>query len=375
MKNIGFIINEVNSFYNHRLGIIAAFVNPETNRLKVLLPVNEKQSKEIELDQKHLEVEKWGLSRRGINPIAELKSIFGVSKFLKQDHSTVFLFTIKPVIYGLLLKPFFNKTKFIAVITGIGSVFLGKSLRNRFLELVVRSLYKFVFKNADRVVFQNLADRDFFIGSGYISEDKCVLIEGSGVDTDVFKPVGKNKIGTPVKLLFPSRVIKDKGIVELVDAIKESGLSRDDVQLILAGDIDEENPSRISKSEFEKMIGGDLRFKWIGYSRSLVKVYQESDLVVLPSYREGLSKSLLEAASCGLPIVTTDVPGCREVVEDGVNGYLCEPRCKESLRKCILRALNDKNNWDELGRKGRQRVIDRFSLSSVQKSFLETMDF
>lgn len=324
------------------------------------------------------EIESYGFktidfpfSRSGTNYLRELFSLahlYRVYSRIKPD--LVHHVTIKPVIYGSIIARFFKNLFVINAITGMGFVF-SKDKKASGIKSVVRFAYRTALNNKNaRVIFQNEEDRRKFVNSNLVKNEQTNLIRGSGVDTNVFKPL-KEDSSHNVSVLLASRMIWDKGIREFVEAADIVRQKRLDVRFILAGKVDDGNPNMVSV-ETLKSWEDQNKVEWLGHHEDMIGLLQSSTIIALPTfYPEGVPKILIEAASMGKPIITTDRPGCRDIVKNGENGILIPEKDSRALADAILYLLQNPDICQKFGKKGRQLVIDEFS---EEKVVSETMD-
>jgi glycosyltransferase involved in cell wall biosynthesis len=226
---------------------------------------------------------------------------------------------------------------------------------------VVELFYQRVLKGS-RVIFQNQHDLNYFVSNKLASENQCILIPGSGVDVDKFKPVPQVK-ETPLVIL-PARMLWDKGIKEFVEAAKILKQSDVKARFILVGDVDEGNPSSIPRKQLQEWQEQGA-IEWWGWQEDMVSVYQQASIICLPSYSEGLAKSLIEGAACGCPLVASDIPGCREVVENGLNGLLVPRRDAQTLAEALLSVLSDEKLMLKMGAESRKIAVSKYSVEKI----------
>jgi len=285
------------------------------------------------------------------------------------------MYTIKPNIYGSMAAGILG-IPVISNISGLGTVFLS----NGFASKVARLLYKIALKIPKKVFYQNSYDRELFVSSGLVDMERTDLLPGSGIDTERFKPidsVGEEKEDI-VRFLFVARLLKDKGLLEYVDAAR-AFIKYDNVECNIMGAFYPGNPTAISENEMQVWEDAGV-VHYLGVSDDVPSVMRKHDCIVLPSYREGLSRVLLEAASLEKPIITTDVPGCKEVVDDGINGYLCNVKSVSSLIDKMHKILFlSPTERDEMGKKGRVKVIsefdEKFVIEKYKKALLKIFDY
>lgn len=311
------------------------------------------------------------MERKSINPFSNLKTLANIY-FLLTSISPDFIhaITIKPNIYvGLITR--FLKVPSVLSVTGTGIIFSGKTWKVRLVRPIVRILYKWIKsgKAQRRIIFENREDRDYFVATGLCVPGEAVVILGAGVDTDLYSFSEETIIENPV-ILFAARLLWDKGLGDLVEAGKILRDRKLDFTIQVAGILDEDSINSIDRSVLENWSREGL-IEWLGTVHEMPELISGASLVVLPSfYGEGVPRILIEAAACGRPIVTTDMPGCREIVKTGVNGMLFPARDITALADAIEVLLNDTKLRKEMGRNGREMVEKEFS---QQKVIAETM--
>lgn len=305
------------------------------------------------------------LSRSGLAFASEIKaiaSIFTLIKRLKPD--LVHAVTIKPVVYAGLASKILGVCGRITSISGLGFVFIDRSFKARILRFFVKGLYRFVLRGSSAVIFQNPTDRQLFVSSGIINSDQAHLIPGSGVELSAY-PVAPLQLEPLVILL--ARLLKDKGVVEFVEASRSlAGAAR----MVLVGDIDLHNPNSVTKDQLDAWVEEGVVEHW-GFTDEVAKTLAQARLVVLPSYREGLPKSLIEAAACGRAVITTDVPGCRDAIIPNKTGILIPPRDAGALVIAIDTLLADHARLESMGQAGRKWAEERFDITDVVASHLK----
>jgi glycosyltransferase involved in cell wall biosynthesis len=312
-------------------------------------------------------------SRSGSNIIKELRAIlFLIRAYKKEKPLIVHHITIKPVTYGSIATRVVSVPLVVNALTGMGYLFIN-SKRNFLLHRIVMRLFKVGFNNKRmHFIFQNQDDLKIMDRFPKVKKQNLHLIKGSGVDVNefAFKPVPET---SPIKVLLLSRMLWDKGIAEFVAAAREiimNKLIETEIAFILAGGVDLGNRAGITVKQLEKWNEAGF-IKWIGHQTDVRKHIEESHIVVLPSYREGLPKSLIEACAIGRPVITTDVPGCRDVVENGVNGYLVPPKEHTMLAQRIVELCSNKELREKMGAAGREKAENEFSVSDViEKTFV-----
>jgi glycosyltransferase involved in cell wall biosynthesis len=309
-----------------------------------------------------------GIDRSGLNPIADLRLLGEYRRILKRMRPAAFLgFTIKPNIYGCIAARSLGIPA-IANISGLGTVFIK---RGPLLAFVTR-LYRFGLSRAAVVFFQNPDDRALFVARRMVRPEQARLLPGSGVDLDRFAPAPQ-PVGPPTFLLI-ARLLGDKGVREFVAAARSLRADLPDARFQLLGPIDEGNRTAIARAELDEWIAQGA-VDYLGETDDVRPYVAAASAVVLPSYREGLPRSLLEAAAMARPLIATDVPGCREVVEDGINGILCQARDAESLAKAMKTlAKAPVAKRSAMGEAARRKVQDQFSETVVIAAYLDALD-
>lgn len=313
------------------------------------------------------------IDRKGINPYRDISTFIRYLNIYKAiNPDIVFSYTIKPVIYSSIAGKL-SGAKTIGIITGAGYVFT----RNNMLKQIVKLMYKISFKFTDEVWFLNEDDKHMFTEYGLLKGKYATILPGEGIDTERFKPVVDRNVVRQqdrFKFLLIARLLKDKGIYEYIEAGRLIKSKYNNVDLLILGDIDKGNPSTISMSNIN-IFEEEGIIKYLGTSHDVRKEIAEADCIVLPSYREGTSRVLLESASMGKPIITTDVPGCNNIVEDGVNGFLCKPKDSRDLADKMIKMINlSEEERIEMGRRGREKVIKEFDERIVIEEYLRAIE-
>jgi len=307
----------------------------------------------------------YEIERDSLNPFKELKTIRNIKNAINKIKPDILhTFMHKPNIYGNLT----GHKKRINTITGLGSFFVYNDARSKVVRKIIEFLYKITTKGTKAIVFQNGDDYKYFIEKNIVSKDKAVVIRSSGIDTGIFKPIPKPtnllkkfELNTqkPIVLMI-ARVIKDKGVLEYIEAaeiLKEQG------QFIYVGDIDKGN-----KNAF---LPDWKSVKWLGFQKNIKEIIALSDIVVLPSYREGVPRTLLEAGSMGKPLVATDVTGCREVVKNNFNGFLVRAKNPIELAKAIEKLITNKQLRELFGKNSREYIKKNFDIKIVVSKYIE----
>ncbi len=323
-----------------------------------------------------IEAIEYKIERSSLNPLKELKAIYNIYKAIKPlELDILHTFTAKPNIYGTFAGKMAKVPTIINLVEGLGSFYIENTRKNIIVRNIIEKLYKMVFSLSNRVVFVNSDDPLYLKNRKVIDEKKIKIIKSVGIDTNEFsmKNIKSTEIETLKKelnmedkiiVLMVARAIWHKGVREYYEA-SEVLSSSANVQFILVGDIDEGNPSSVDE-EFLR----SRNVLWVGHRDDILLLTAMSDIYVLPSYREGVPRTLLEAASMAKAIVTTSTVGCKEVVIDGHNGFLVPIKDSKSLADKIEILINDSNKRKIMGENGRMIAIKEFDVKYVVKQYL-----
>ena len=361
-KTIIITINTSWNIFNFRVGLLKSLQN-EGYHIVCVAPRDEysERLEALGFEYRHIDID-----NRGSNPFRDMKLIYQLYKIYKEINPMVILhYTIKPNIYGSIAGGLLGM-KMISNISGLGTIFLNQSFASR----VGKWLYRVALKYPRVVFFQNRDDRELFVDLGLVDYNKSDVLAGSGVDMEVFKAPYKKKIYKKrLAFLFIARLLRDKGIVEFVEA--SAMLPNSDFYIL--GEYYPNNPTAITPKQIQKWTKSS-NLIYLGSTDSVKEVIDSVDCVVLPSYREGLSRVLLESASMAKPIVTTNVAGCKEVVDDGINGFLCKPKDKASLARSIKKMIDlTYKEREEMGERGREKVAREFDEKFVIDRYKEAI--
>lgn len=277
---------------------------------------------------------------------------------------------MKPVLFGMLATHAAHVPVVVNAIMGLGSAFdnrrlIGRMLHFAFDHILGHPRMRFTFENAD--------DRETFLGLGWLSPDQTVLIGGSGVDPVEFSPPSHPRTGTPL-VLFAARLLATKGVADFVEAARKLAARGIAARFAIAGQPDPKNPDSVRESDLARWKAEGI-VEILGHSSNMPDLLRSASLFVLPTfYREGVPKALLEAAATGLAAVTTNTPGCRDIVVDGETGLLVPPRDVDALATAIEQLLNDARRRNGMGRKARERVLAHFAVEHVVRETLATYE-
>ncbi|MDC3091179.1 glycosyltransferase family 4 protein [Rickettsiales bacterium] len=312
------------------------------------------------------------LDRKSINPFQELKTLTQLITIISDFKPDIIQsVALKPIIYCSFCKIFFSKIIKLNVysIVGLGYLFINRGLFNYFLKRIVEVYLKlFLGKKKSIIIFQNKEDLSYFIKKKIITQKQSTIISGSGVNIDHFKPT--KKIKKKYDLLMHSRMLIDKGIYDLINAIYILRKKNISLKVLLLGDPDLKNRASIKKEYLEELVRKKI-IDWVPSKPDVLPYIQRSRIGILPSYREGFPKSLLEAASCGLPLISTNVAGCKEICINGYNGFLAQVKDPQDLAKKIEKLLFNKKSQFLMGKKSRKICVEKFSDGTISKEFLK----
>jgi len=362
-----FLVTEDWYFASHRLAFAQQLI---ANGLEVAVACRVGTSAEL-IERAGIRVFPVPFARERVSPLTILRAAWILRRLIRMYRpNLVHLVSLRPILIGWFATLGQSRPPFVNAITGMGTLFTGSPmrLRLRLVRLAVRLFFRHTFSHATAEnVFQNEEDQRAFLERGLTTAARAHLIRGAGVDSEAWTPHSEPQLPKPV-VLFLSRLLRDKGLAELVQA--SALLHRRGVQHVLrvVGDIDPCNPSSFSIQEVQAWQAGGM-VEWLGWQTNVLEQMSHANLVVLPSYREGLPKVLLEAGVAGRAVVTCDVVGCREVVRDGVNGLLVPARDPEKLADAIERLLTNPTLRSRLADEHRRRVASEFSQHVVHGQF------
>ena len=362
------VVNELRFFLSHRLPIALA---ARDIGYEVHIASRSGTNAEIEqLSQEQLQFHSITFHRRSTRPWQELKTLQELNKLYKEvQPNIVHHVTIKPVLYGTLIARWVGGIQILNAISGLGYLFIAKGWKSSIRKkLLLWGYHVLLHSKKVWVLFQNPDDQALFSQYKIVYQKHAFIIRGSGVNLQQFiaSPIPKGR----TKIILVARMLWDKGVGEFVEAatiLKQQGV---DADFIIVGSVDLGNPKSIPVKQLDRWNSSGV-IKWLGERTDISQLLIKSHIVVLPSYREGLPKSLLEAAAAGRPIITTDVPGCREVIKDGENGLLVQVRNAKSLVIAIQKLINNPELLSSMGKKGRLIAEQEFSIEQVINKTLE----
>lgn len=362
---IAVVLNTSWNIYNFRKGLILSLMD-KGNEVITIAPKDKFTYKLMELGCRHIPVK---MDSRGANPIKDFLLIWELYYIYKKIKPDIILhYTIKPNIYGTIAASWLG-IPVINNVCGLGTMFLKDNLVSR----IAIMLYRIAFRFPRKIFFQNDDDRQLFLRRNIVSNKVSDLLPGSGINTSDFQPVANPNKGGKFTFLLVSRLIYDKGIIEYVEAVEKLKKDGVDAKFQLLGPIDAKHKRGIPEEVIQEWIEKN-QVEYLGTTEDVRSFIEKADCIVLPSYREGTPKTLLEAASMGKPIVATNVPGCNNVVLDGKNGFLCNLKDSNDLALKMKQMFALEPGAREImGQESRSYIVSNFDESIVINKYLESI--
>jgi glycosyltransferase involved in cell wall biosynthesis len=360
-KKLLYFVTEDHYFCSHRLELAKEALQ---NAYDVYVMTNVNNHGSVITDA-GLKLIPLNLERKGTNPLTELNHIRTIKKIYTEiQPDIIHHVALKPILYGTIAALFLKKkSKIINAFTGLGYLFTSTKITIKMTAFLMLSLFKFIFKHTKSdIILQNVDDLNFFKTKKLANAEKLHLIRGSGVHLSDF-PFNPEPEGE-ITALFVARMLKDKGTLELIEAAKMLKQENIPLKIIFVGAPDPHNPSSLKEEDIKAWENQGL-ITWLGHQTKIADFWAQAHIAVLPSYREGLPKSLLEAASCGRPIIATDVPGCREICIEGLNGFLVPVKDAYALKEALKKLTFDAALRQKMGKESRKLVEDHFSIEAV----------
>lgn len=351
-----FVVNNPNFFLSHRVRIALAAKEAGYDVHVATMP-GKSVTQIMELGFTHHEIT---MSRSGTNPVAELQTLWSIYRLFKKIRpQIVHLVTIKPVLYGGIAARLAKVPAVVYAISGLGFIFTRQKKGVDVLKSLVMALYRFaVGHKHSRVIFQNDDDCAILRDIRAIRPEQVVMIRGAGVDMQEFQHLPEPDL--PIVITMAARLLKDKGVMEFVEAARCDKDKKYRWQL--AGTIDLGNPASLTEQEYQAI---SHYVECLGERRDIAQLYAQSHIIVLPSYREGIPKSLLEAAAAGRPIVTTDVPGCRDTIVPGKSGLLVPVKDGQAIFKAVQQLADNAELRASMGKEGRALAEHEFAMPII----------
>lgn len=365
-KTIAFVVNIPSYFISHRLPIAIELIQQGFNVHLITSGPCPPELKELKLTYHNIE-----MSRKGKNPFTELAIVFSLYRLFKAiKPDLVHLVTIKPYLYGGIAARAAGVPCVVSAVAGLGTLFIERSSKYTLLRAILWPIYHFAFNHPNQIlIFQNTDDQAQIIRWLNASKDKTILIRGSGVDLKKYTYHPEPNQETAIVALA-SRLLKDKGVVEYVNACKELQQRGVKADYWLVGTADEGNANTITKAQLDLWKTENV-VKQLGHQKNIAKTFKQCHLVVLPSYREGLPKVLVEAAACGRAVVTTDVPGCRDAITPNVTGVLVPVRNSQALANAMQLLIEEPEKRKKMGAEGRRLAEKEFCIKNIVTQHLE----
>ncbi len=355
------------SLYNFRGELIKSLLKHNKRVVTSAATANENEISKINgLGASFVEV---SINRNGLNPVDDIRTLFSIySIYRKVRPSVVLAYTIKPIIWGGIAARFANIESFYAMITGLGYAFQKGGLAKNLLNTLVKFLYRSALKKSKGVIFQNRDNMQVFIDEGIVPKEKCFLVNGSGVDLSHYS---LSPLPSTPHFLLIARLLGDKGIREYAQAAKLVKQKYPEAVFELVGPEDP-SPDGIKLDEVHQWTESGA-IKYSGATTDVRPFIENCAIYVLPSYHEGMPRTVLEAMAMGRPILTTDVPGCRETVMDGKNGWLVEKANAEQLAERMIWFIENQDKWQEMGKCSHDMAYEKFDVHKVNAEILKIM--
>ena len=353
---IALVANTTWNIFNFRLNVIRKLIE-EGHEVIVFAPIDKYISYQEKFHEvKHIPLKR--LKRDSVNPLRDLQLTAELTRLYKEHKPDLVIhYTVKPNIFGGLAARLAGVPS-IAVVTGLGYAFL----HNGFVKRTTASLYKFTSRFQKRMIFENEDDLGLFIDEGLIKPEIGMSIDGCGVDTDLYTHSGTERSAEKGEVVFTfiGRLLYDKGIREFVNAAHRVAEINKNTRFWVFGELDRDNPSAIKERDLVQWVK-DETIEYHGATDNVRTYLEQTDCVVLPSYREGMSRVIMEAMSMEVPVITSDTPGCRQAVVDGENGFLVEVADSQGLADAMSRFIDlSEEERRQMGLNGRQRALEKF---------------
>lgn len=370
-NKILFLVNNLSFFVSHRLKIAKSSIDKGYN---VIIGYGELGDVDISiLEQSGLKTTHIPMHRGGVNFFKEIKTLIYIWKFIKKEKpDIVHLVTIKPYLYGGIISRLVGVPALVSAISGLGTIFISNDIKFQLLRLLLYPVYKLAFNHLNqKIIVQNNDDLKTLAKWGVLNVCKVKLIKGSGVNISDFK-ILEEPNGIPI-VCFAARFLRDKGIYEFVSAARLLQKRGVKARFCLAGELDTNNPTSINVENLN-VLKNDKTIEILGYQKNIPSLYSKSHIICLPSYREGLPKSLLEAAAASRAIVTTNVPGCREAIIPGKTGLLVPVKDEKKLADALQWLIEHPIERIAMGKAGRKFAEKEFPIEKIVEKHLNIYD-
>ncbi len=362
---IALVANSTWNIYNFRQNIINKLLE-EGHEVTVIAPVDEY----LEYKEKYPGINHFGLKTLGrdsTNPFRDFLLILElIRRYSQVKPDLIIHYTNKPNIYGAIAARI-KRIDSVAIVTGLGYPFI----HSGFIQKITSFLYKMTTGFHKRVIFENIADRELFEQRNIIKNGKGISIKGCGVDVGFYKPQKRRSSEDSIVFTFIGRLLYDKGIKEFVEAAQVIKRENKSIKFWVVGDLDPDNPAAIDKDKLANWVNREF-IEYHGFHRDVRKFIKESSCIVLPSYREAIPRTITEGMAMGKPVITTNVAGCREAVEENKNGFLAEAKSSSSLAEAMRKFIAlSPLQASEMGAYGRQKVLNEFDDRKIANSIYE----
>ena len=367
--DILFIINDFEFFKTHRLGLIE-YLKAKGKKVSVVTNLKNVSTSDLQrMEENYINLIHFNFDRASVNPLLNSYHLLKLFRLIfRINPKKLSLISAKPAILGGLCSLFLKLESVFISITGLGYAFISTSPKAKIIKRIILGIYSIIFKkNNIKVIFQNEDDKEEFIKEGLLDQSKSYVIKGNGINTNLY-----SRSSYPEKLtfLFASRLLIDKGIREFIECSERINL--DNVEFKVAGDIDLIDPNSLSKEDFNAL-KESKNIQYLGKVeyKKMPELFNSSSVFVLPSYREGLPQVALEAASCCMPLILTNVTGCRDCVIQNENGFLTRKGDASDLLIKMNRFIEEPSLIQEMGNQSRELIIKNFSKELIYKQFLD----
>lgn len=364
-KKLAFVANTAWSMFNFRHGLLSRLIY-DGYQLTIIAPRDEFSDK---LQKMGCAVVDLPMEAKGTNPLQELKLIYTLYRIYQQiTPDFIIHYTIKPNVYGSFAAKIAGIPS-LAITTGLGYTFVN----DNFIAKIARQLYKMAFRYPKEVWFLNEDDRQAFLAYSLVSENKAKLLHGEGVNLSHFSPISSSSGNNPTTFLLIARMLWDKGIGEYIEAARVIKSKYPKTHFQLLGACDVPNPSLISREQISIWESEGI-VEYLGTTDDVRTVIANVDCVVLPSYREGIPRTMLEAAAMAKPLIVSDAPGCKDVVINGKTGFLCKVKSRDSLAAAMELIINQSTQERvDMGVAGRNLVLQKFDERVVIKKYIDML--
>lgn len=366
-KKILFLGNNLTGMKNFRLQLMLRCKDIDH---EVLICAPKGKPEILEIFAKHnLHYIPLDFKRAAFGLFDNLRFFCKLFKILLQNRPDILInYTIKPVIFGSLAAYFCKINSTYSFITGLGYVFIGNNIKRKMLRMFVCFLYFCTLRFNKKIFFLNKDDLVFFVNNKIINRNKATLINGEGVDINYYFPL---TLPDRCSFLFIGRLIIDKGIYEYINAARILKRYYPFIRFLVVGNLDD-NPASLNESELNNLISSGV-VEYLGVFDDIRVIFEQTSVFVLPSYREGIPRTILEAMALGRPIITTDVPGCKETVIDGKNGFLIPAKDIKSLANSMEKFILNQQLIFKMGKESRNLAIEKYDVHNVNRMILKNL--